>query len=377
MLKESTNQERMSFFTSKFNGNSNFWANPDAFAAWLRILEGTPQDNITISWIRSMTHQSRTKRIAISSLVDKILNYQDDHVYYGPCCASQDDGDSLSYVGSPTHERSDVTNTDDLYSYPSPKRQSLLGQDSNGEVIPHIHGSRPHGSIEATASTNTVNDFNISDLSSTRTTVTPEPIEPEDFGPSAMASNTVSSHGGAFDPNPPLPPAVKDVDRPLGRRNTGLDAGKAMPAMISDRVDALLQHAYVMHEHDTNVRERLRGLVATPSYSTNYAQTDVQNPLPSLAFLSKNEGPGEGAYNYPSAEPPASWSDFQNATSATTIMNPYADPSLSQGSYTAVQSQPSEGVGVPRNTYYGQQQPTYKPRWNDILEYTGTSSFKI
>jgi hypothetical protein len=116
VLKGYTDQDRKSFFTSQFTSLSNFWANPDAFEAWLRRLERTSQDNITISWVRSMTNLSRAKRIAISSLADEIFNYQDDNVYYEPCCAGQDDGDASSYVGSPTHKRSDWTDTDDLYS---------------------------------------------------------------------------------------------------------------------------------------------------------------------------------------------------------------------------------------------------------------------
>ncbi|KAH7116967.1 kinase-like domain-containing protein [Dendryphion nanum] len=122
VLKGYTDDDRRSFFTNKFTGSSNYWANPEALEAWLRKLEEAPQDNITLSWIRSMIHPIRSERIAISSLVEQIIGHHGDHGYYGPCCAGHDDLDSSSYGGSPTYDTfaASVTAEDSLYAYPRP-----------------------------------------------------------------------------------------------------------------------------------------------------------------------------------------------------------------------------------------------------------------
>ncbi|KAH7346974.1 kinase-like domain-containing protein [Pyrenochaeta sp. MPI-SDFR-AT-0127] len=96
VLKGLNNEDRKSFFTSHFTGSSSYCRNPEALEAWLQQLELIPRDNVTIGWIRSMLQHDRTKRIADSHLMDDILKHQEDHVYYGPCCAEQDEADTSS-----------------------------------------------------------------------------------------------------------------------------------------------------------------------------------------------------------------------------------------------------------------------------------------
>lgn len=317
-----------------------------------------------------MTNHSRMNRIAISSLADDIFNHQDDHVYYGPCCAGHDDGNASSYAGSPTLDRSDAADTDDLYSFHKPERHSLVGQRSNERVTSvmssdEIQSQEPS---KATAHTTTTKSLDTSHRSSPRQVMTSEPVDPAGFWPREATSNQLSSHGGGFNPNP-LPSAVAGVDRLLGRKNTGLGAEEAMPAVMSDRVDALWQQAYLMHEYDTNARRRLASVV---------------NPyIP--AFPSQITALEQNAQTSVPVQAPAPLDDARPATSFTTNTNPYLSANNRHGAYTAVVGQSSEDVGLPETIYppypeYGEQsqlQPPYKPRWDDVLDYTGVSSFRV
>lgn len=199
-------------------------------------LEQSSKDNVTIGWIRSMLHHDRAKRIADSHLMDDIFSHQDEHVYYGPCCAEQGDAEASSNVSSPLQE--------------SPN-DALLRAD----VEPYFASSHNISSVteEGGGDATAVSREAITAVSP------PTPI---------VNSPRTNKAEGDFNPNPPNSGAVQAVDRLLGPRRVQSGFGGARSGPTFNRVDALWQPAY-LSAYNMSLRER-RGYDPEPTYESNY-----------------------------------------------------------------------------------------------------------
>jgi hypothetical protein len=79
------------FFQSEGTGGQNPGTNREALEAWLLQLEHTSStDNRPIIWIQQMLQQEPRQRITATTLLNEILDYEDDHIYYGFCCGNED-----------------------------------------------------------------------------------------------------------------------------------------------------------------------------------------------------------------------------------------------------------------------------------------------
>ena len=79
------------FFQSEGTGGQNPGTNREALEAWLLQLEHTnSNDNRPIIWIQQMLQQEPRQRITATTLLNEILDYEDDHIYYGFCCDNED-----------------------------------------------------------------------------------------------------------------------------------------------------------------------------------------------------------------------------------------------------------------------------------------------
>jgi hypothetical protein len=87
-----------------------------------------------------MFYEECTKRIGISNLIDPIFSHQAGHVYYGACCAADDDTDVSSHGYSLIEEVSVGSAYDDtLYCSPTQehKTQPLVGLSrADSELLP-------------------------------------------------------------------------------------------------------------------------------------------------------------------------------------------------------------------------------------------------
>lgn len=125
MLREETLDNRLSFFEDNGTGGAYPRTNTEALAAWLQKLGQSKVDKQPIVWIRQMLQEQPNDRITASSLLNQILEYGDDHVYYGSCCNAYDDSeDGTSYQGSVFEE--DPSNTGNVEKDKETVSQPLL-----------------------------------------------------------------------------------------------------------------------------------------------------------------------------------------------------------------------------------------------------------
>lgn len=201
-----------------------------------------------------MMAHARAKRIAISSMADKIRSYEDDHFYYGPCCAGQSDMDASSYTSSPTRRTLErVDTTDSLYALPR-HREQHLPTNSDAVTTPITKPQAASSPAEIDVDSHRLAAGTDLEISIPRSAPTPEPLEPELRLQQNQANFLRANHGGGFDPNPASSQAVKAVDKLLGIRRANTDLGNAVPTQPSNRVGALWQQAYLIHEYETRFR---------------------------------------------------------------------------------------------------------------------------
>lgn len=401
MLKGYSNEDRKTFFTTEHTGHANFWANQEALYAWLSRLESTSNDNITISWIRDMVKASRTRRLGISTLVDCILTHQDEQTYYGPCCADHDHSDSASDAMSAVYENTTESDIDSLYTSGDRTSQrksqkSIRAADESNLPFPYdlrdeskdelMHTNIQQKGDNDEAVTNEIRDTDqmmrvlperksIGDgtggVSSTGSMAVQTGIQVEaaSYHPDAREtelapppklthvdtgmSYVVGKHGGGFDPGPGSSQAVKAVDQLLGVSN-----GRLRPAIAeslqSDRIDALWQYAYLMHE--TEARFRM-GLVPSTLLATSYpyvyqhpSQRDQDSYAPVPIGLP--DGPMQG----------------NNQTVPRDLLSVINNEPLSNGL--------SEARQVYQESPPQENPTTAPPLWENMMQYTGVSFFR-
>lgn len=90
----------LEFFEKNGTGRKPASCNYEALEKWLVQLE-IKGDNAPLKWIRQMLDRSRLKRPSAYDLFDTILNHEDEFVYIGPCCSTEESSDvESSYQGS-------------------------------------------------------------------------------------------------------------------------------------------------------------------------------------------------------------------------------------------------------------------------------------
>ncbi|KAH7074607.1 kinase-like domain-containing protein [Paraphoma chrysanthemicola] len=301
VLKGRTNEDRKSFFTSSFTGASNYCRNSEALSAWLLQLEQSPKDNVTISWIRCMVQHDRTKRIAASHLADEILNYQDEHVYLGPCCADQDDAGSTSNF--------------DLYG---------PGQESGGAALSGTSVNSQSSTPQPIPITNleTIREVTVLSEEDTRHSPAITNDSAHATAPSAPTESHTASRNtqstldsqlrpgtdGNFNPNPPSSGAVQAVDELLGVRRVNSGLHESRPTQTSDRVDTLWQPAYLW-AYSQSLRGQIGALTAD---ATIVEEADQDRRPEPGAIMSDGMGINDGQ----NAGSPAQSEEHTAATTA-------------------------------------------------------------
>jgi ankyrin repeat protein len=92
VLKGQTPKTKDQFFGDNGNGGKNPRVNPQALDLWLSKLSSAGDaDNQPIAWIQQMLELGPKNRISSVQLLDSVLGYADQHIYYGHCCADQDE----------------------------------------------------------------------------------------------------------------------------------------------------------------------------------------------------------------------------------------------------------------------------------------------
>lgn len=90
----------LSFFENHGTGYRIASNNSEALQQWLAYLKSSgSSDNAPVSWIQLMLQHEPTTRPPVNEIPDTILLYEDEHIYYGACCAPEEDTSS-TYHGS-------------------------------------------------------------------------------------------------------------------------------------------------------------------------------------------------------------------------------------------------------------------------------------
>ncbi|KAF1832875.1 kinase-like protein [Decorospora gaudefroyi] len=270
VLKGHTNEQRKNFFTGQFTYSPKFYANMEAVHSWLAKLESTHDDNVTISWIRSMLCEERTKRIGISNLADTIFSHQADHVYYGPCCAGDDDTDTSSHGSSPVEHAPSNSRNDD-------PRYSSHAREQETQLVASAPGDKP---------TSRPTDESIPQMMQPSTWL---PVGRTRVGtgefPGSAALSGLEQHSeqiqspqpakdaGGYNPNPSLSAAVSAVDQLLRPRRVQSGFGTTRPVPSSNRADALWQEAYLIHESESRPLEEASALTSAMPHRQYYQQS--------------------------------------------------------------------------------------------------------
>lgn len=129
------------FFADNGNGGRNPRVNTQALTLWLAKMEAVGyEDNQPISWIKQMLQVGPKDRISSVHLLDYILGYADEHIYYGHCCADHegelsschssefaDDGSSIEEGGE------DSTNATSAVSKGAPHTEPDAEKDTQSQ----------------------------------------------------------------------------------------------------------------------------------------------------------------------------------------------------------------------------------------------------
>jgi hypothetical protein len=134
VLKGESLKSKDKFFGDNGNGGKNPRVNPEALNLWLSTLSrASDEDNQPILWIQQMLQIGPKDRIASVHLLDDVLGYADQHIYYVHCCADHDE--EASSCKSSEFEDSDTgglgieesTNATSVLSERSGEDKTLVG----------------------------------------------------------------------------------------------------------------------------------------------------------------------------------------------------------------------------------------------------------
>jgi hypothetical protein len=92
VLKGESLKSKDQFFGENGNGGRNPRVNPHGLNLWLSKLRAVgDEDNQPILWTQQMLQPGPNDRISSVRLLDEILGYVDEYIYYGHCCADQEE----------------------------------------------------------------------------------------------------------------------------------------------------------------------------------------------------------------------------------------------------------------------------------------------
>lgn len=92
VLKGESLRSKDQFFGENGNGGRNPRVNPHGLNLWLSKLKTVgEEDNQPILWTQQMLQPGPNDRISSVRLLDEILGYVDEYIYYGHCCADQEE----------------------------------------------------------------------------------------------------------------------------------------------------------------------------------------------------------------------------------------------------------------------------------------------
>jgi hypothetical protein len=306
-LKGYTNEQRKNFFTGQFSSSPKFYANMQAVHGWIAMLQSKPEDNVTISWIRFMLDEERNKRIGISNLADAIFSYQAEHVYYGACCANDDDSDGSSHGNSPVEAvtRSSWSN-DTLYRLPTrdqrtePAVSSLIGDPPTPVTIePAAETTQPTSLLSVGLGTAEHHSSATFPGPDKQPHSIPNQWTPNVSVPQQAQTSLPTAHGGGYNPGDGPSEAVSAVDQLLPPRRVQSELGFVRPGPLSNRVDALWQEAYLIHESEARYGEAGSTLTSAMPYARQYYQqnSDGQPPTRQSQSLHSNHRTQRPSWN--------------------------------------------------------------------------------
>ncbi|KAI9798053.1 MAG: hypothetical protein M1825_005652 [Sarcosagium campestre] len=196
VLKGKTIESMRAFLNENGNGLAFPHQNLAGLALLFDVLTTGTTDNQPIVWVKAMMRKLGKDRVSASPLLQSILEYNDDHRYYGLCCDTNDSSDiDSSYAGSVMEGVTlKPTSTDDSDTY-----HTRLVQNTKASETQHLIGADVGGAmdnLEAYISPGTPglvelplpNEKSVPDPASTRQPLrTVEFLKPDDVSRNTLA----------------------------------------------------------------------------------------------------------------------------------------------------------------------------------------------
>jgi hypothetical protein len=235
-----------------------------------------------------MLDEERNKRIGISNLADAIFSYQAEHVYYGACCANDDDANGSSHENSPveaviTGSRS----KDTLYRLPTreqrtePAVSSVIDDPPTPVTIePAPHTTQAIPLLSVGLGSAEYHSFATFPGPDEQPYGIPNQWTPNVSAPQQAQTSSPAAHGGGYNPGSGPSEAVSAVDQLLRPRRVQSGLVLVRPGPTSNRADALWQEAYLIQESEARYEEAGSTLTSAITHARQYHQQNSYEQPP-------------------------------------------------------------------------------------------------